>query len=125
MIGQIKWCALLGFLFIKDRGRHYEDNIDHLYPTMDSGGLPGLTKSSSGNPVLNNWANFMVTLVIITSITIAFNQAFVIVKLFLAKINLLQFSSKHAKDPGNFKGFSVLSRKNLYLILGQGLHSFW
>lgn len=124
MIGQIKWCALLGFLFIKDRGRHYEDNIDHLYPTMDSGGLPGLTKSSSGNPVLNNWANFMVTLVIITSITLAFNQAFVIVKLFLAKINLLQFSSKHAKDPGNFKGFSVLSRKNLYLILGQGLHSF-
>ncbi|RCK57573.1 hypothetical protein Cantr_06675 [Candida viswanathii] len=124
MIGQIKWCALLGFSFVSDRSRPFKKYVDNLYATLDAGGLPGLTKSSSGNPVLNNWANFMVTLIIITAITVVFNQAFVIVKLFLAKANLLKFSSNHAKVAGNFKGFSVLSRKNLYLILGQVLHSF-
>ncbi|EMG46483.1 hypothetical protein G210_3273 [Candida maltosa Xu316] len=131
MIGQIKWCALMGFSFVSTKGKKLKGYTDNIYMTLTAGGLASLTKYSSNNPVINNWPDFMVTFVIVTIIVIAFNQSFVIAKILLHKVKWIKsLSSNNIKfnnnntNKTNFQGFSILSRKNLYLILGQVIHFF-
>lgn len=125
IIGQIKWCALVGFSLVFKNANHSHNHVDNVYATLESGGLPNLTRYISSDLIINNWANFIVTLIVVIAIHVVLNQLFIMSKLLLDKIELGNFrSKKFFMKGGDFNGFSIFSKKNLYLIIGQVLHLF-
>lgn len=125
ILGQIKWCALIGFSPVFKNEHHSYNHSDNVYYTLETGGLPNLTRYISNDLIINNWANFIVTFIVVIVMHIVLSQLFIMSKLLLDKLDLGNSRSKKLfVRGGDFNGFSIFSKKNFYLILGQVLHLF-
>ncbi|CAK9441777.1 uncharacterized protein LODBEIA_P56450 [Lodderomyces beijingensis] len=116
MIGQIKWCALLGFDFIKHPYYYESYRQDNVYVTLSGGGLTGLSIYGGESPLINSWPNFMVVLLVLCVILIVTRQLFIAAKLVTDKFWKKWFNRSLNKYEASFEFFS---RKNLYLVVGQ------
>ncbi|KAI5969535.1 hypothetical protein CANMA_001426 [Candida margitis] len=119
MIGQISWCALIDFILVKDETRGHQAQVDDgVYTTFSTGGLSTLTQYNSRAQVRNNWPNFMADLGMVMCSTIIVRQIIMFSKRFLDKALKSHYNKSLVKNPSDFV---FLSKKNLYLVVGQVL----
>jgi hypothetical protein len=114
LIGQFRWCALLGYPVINKQGFR-SVGLDNIYRTLNTGGLKSLTVYFSNQfSVQLNWPNFMLCLLIWILVLIFLQQLFLFIK------HLVDRARK-----GNNDYFQFTRQKNLYLIGGQVLSNFF
>ncbi|KAG2734101.1 hypothetical protein G9P44_003626 [Scheffersomyces stipitis] len=123
LIGQIRWCALLGVSILHRSVPETVTRMDNIYSTMNTGGLKSLTLFTSDKSILNNWPNFILCLIIVVGIIIAIQQSFLVLKILFSciakKFNIKKNCRKPDSDQINFT-----FKKNLYFIVGQALDAF-
>lgn len=131
LVGQIRWCALMGFAFIRNgKSRHTE--LDNIYVTLNLDGLKNLATYSNDLSFYDCWPNFILALVIWTLIMIVAHQLFLILRM-----SFSWFYNRKRKNRGtrnhqeylfsssNNLDYEFTMKKNLYHILGQVLKNFF
>ncbi|KAK6462625.1 hypothetical protein DFJ63DRAFT_313757 [Scheffersomyces coipomensis] len=141
LIGQIRWCALLGVSLINrsDGGPQRITKQDNVYTTMNVSGLKSLTLFSSDESIVANWPNFILTFIIVVGIVSVAQQLYMFVRYIVLKLverysdsNVLMNrqapSSSYSlfeKNPNYLLQKSQFSfKKHLYLMLGQVIEGF-
>jgi hypothetical protein len=139
IIGQLKWCALLGTNVFRNHFRHrhhrvehtsnsrnkefydWNENRDNIYMTINSGGIKSLTSFTSDPTSYDIWPNFMFCFAIWLLIQASVQEMFLLFK-FASDSFAKHFSKRNplASD----SNFQFLSKNNMYYILGQIFHSF-
>ncbi|EGW32055.1 uncharacterized protein SPAPADRAFT_71567 [Spathaspora passalidarum NRRL Y-27907] len=135
LIAQIRWCALLGSNIIKSSSRQLQrpSNQDSIYVTIETGQLYTLSVFTTDSSIDHTWPNFIILLIIVIIIVIGFEQLFILLKLFMDNLNkdgqAFWMKKKKKNANGNKRkalaeNFSLISRNNGYLMVGQVLHLF-
>lgn len=131
LVGQIRWCALMGFGFIRNGiTRHTE--LDNIYVTLNLEGLKNLATFSNDLSFYDCWPNFILAFVIWTLIMIVAHQLFLILKM-----SFSWFYNRKGKNCGTRShekyrfssstdlDYEFTMKKNIYHILGQVLKNFF
>lgn len=121
VMGQIKWCLLLGFDFLlrKSSSRLVSGNI---YVTMDVGGLESLALYTSDGNIELAWPNFMITLFIWMALALASYQLFICLRL-LSRGRKSNAAKARNDEPVN-DIFEYSWVKNIYALVGHILRQF-
>lgn len=127
LIGQIRWCALLGISLLGRSSDYTHKSSDNIYVTLNGGGLKSLALYSTDRSIHDGWPNFMLCLLAWTVFSITAQQVFLITKsiidFVIKKFNRNKKSLLNdEKSPGS--NFNFTFTKNLYYILGSILSSF-
>ncbi|KAK6456863.1 uncharacterized protein RJT20DRAFT_116732 [Scheffersomyces xylosifermentans] len=127
LIGQIRWCALLGVPIVNRSAARHVTRSDNIYVTMNTGGLKSLTLLTTDKSIIENWPNFILCFLIVVSIVIVLQEIFLVIKIFLSRLmrhSKLRDKLKLYETPVHEPQFHFTFRKNLYFILGQILDAF-
>ncbi|RLV95142.1 hypothetical protein JA1_001201 [Spathaspora sp. JA1] len=132
LIAQIRWCALLGSSIIKSSPRKLQQpsSSDNIYVTIESGQLNALSVFTTDSDIDHTWPNFIILLIIVMIIVIGVEQLFILLKLFMNQFMGETFWTNKNNISGNKKNralaenFSLISKNNGYLMIGQVLHLF-
>ncbi|KAF6044194.1 Transient receptor putative (TRP) ion channel family protein [Candida parapsilosis] len=117
MIGQVSWCALIDFILVKQESTsHQIQSDDGVYVTLSAGGLPSLTQYNSQTRIGDIWPNFMADLGMVMLMAIVLRQLLFFLKKCLDKILKRHYHKSLVKNPS---AVVFLSKKNLYLVVGQ------
>lgn len=128
IIGQIRWCSLLGISLIRSPSKHRgKSQTDNIYVTLNRGGLKSLALYSTDQSIHSSWPNFMLCLTAWICISILLQQ------MFLGFKRIIDYLiKKHTKDmkllsndeENEMSNFQFTLSKNLYYILGQIFNNF-
>lgn len=95
LIGQIRWCSLLGFNILNKEYSVPSPHSDNAYVTLNFSGLKSLSLYSSNGLIQYSWLNFMICLIIWMAITIFVYQFFIALKLAHLKLKVKVKGLKH------------------------------
>ncbi|KAG7663535.1 uncharacterized protein J8A68_002919 [[Candida] subhashii] len=124
IIGQIRWCALMGYSVLSRNIPQSTSSRDNIYVTINSGGLKSLTVYSTDESIVDSWPNFIICLIIIIMIVIGFEQLFIFFKLCIDRLIKRYNAKKESLMNDETSEFSLISRNNGYFILGQVFHLY-
>lgn len=81
LVGQIKWCALLGISII-DRNGGRDGELDNVHTTYNRGGLKSLTAFLTDHRSIHStWPNFIIVLLLVTVCSIVGREFILVFKL--------------------------------------------
>lgn len=112
LLGQLRWCALLGFSVIHRGPQKSHSQFDNVYVTFNSGGLKLLAQYSTNNQLAHDlWPNFVLCMLCWVVIVCGLQQTMLVAKWGYDKAmgrrsNLVNFA------------------KNIYYMMGQALNVF-
>lgn len=133
LIGQLRWCALLGIRLINVHRPRHRIKADNIYVTMNRGGLKTLAVYSTDQSMHDSWPNFMLCLICWIAISMTAQQIFLGVKALFDKyfLNHRQQPSQTEKTPDqdvdgqlDFKTYELSFSKNMYYMVGHVLSTF-
>lgn len=131
LIGQIRWCALMGFALIRN-GMSRSTELDNIYVTLNLEGLKNLATYSNDLSYYDCWPNFILSFVVWTLIIIVADQLFLILRKSFRwfynrakKTHNTRTSEKYPISGSNNLDYEFTMRKNFYHILGQVLKNFF
>lgn len=130
LIGQIRWCALMGFVFIHDSKGNYVER-DNIYMTLNLDGLKNLATYSSDLTYDSCWTNFIITFAIWTMISIVAHHLFLILRFIflciyrkIVKKDSNSHNTKAITSSVPRANYEFTIKMNFYHILGQVLQNF-
>lgn len=131
LIGQIRWCALMGFAFIGN-GISRRTELDNIYVTLNLDGLKNLATYSNDLSYYECWPNFIIAFVAWTLIVIVAHQLFLILRKSFSwfynrikKTHSAKTFEKYPNSGSNHLDYEFTMKKNFYHILGQVLKNFF
>lgn len=135
LIGQIRWCSLLGFNILNKRFAVPSLLSDNAYITLNFSGLKSLSLYSSNGFIHYSWQNFMVCLIIWMAFTMVIYQFFIALKLTHLKLKLKVKASKllklrkkkeafDDKEAGKEIQSNYSIRRNAWALVGHCLRVF-
>lgn len=133
LIGQIRWCALLGISLIHHSNHHHRIQADNIYVTMNTGGLKTLALYSTDQSMHDSWPNFMLCFICWLAISMAAEQIFLGVKALFDKYLLKLLAKKSDTEKVALVGeaydtdinsYKFTFTKNLYFMVGHFLSTF-
>lgn len=134
LIGQIRWCSLLGVNLLNKNYSIPSPQSDNAYITLNFSGLKSLSLYSSNGFIHYSWQNFMVCLIIWMAISMLIYQCYIALKLthlkqkFKVKASKLLRLKKGAKfgdkdlDKDFHSNYSVT--RNAWALVGHCLRVF-
>lgn len=131
LIGNIRWCALMGIYFIGSLSSSPQMESSNVYITFNSGGMNSLALYSFNGFIHYSWPNFMICLLAWITITLVVYQMFIMLKLVAKRCTrcwpwlqrLCPFTT-HDSDPKEDLVFTYSVSKNLSAVLGHILNQF-
>lgn len=135
LIGQIRWCSLLGVNILNKSYSIPSPQSDNAYITLNFSGLKSLSLYSSNGFIHYSWQNFMVCLIIWIAITLFIYQFFIAVKLTHLNLKLKVKTSKllklrkkgpnmDNKEVGKEIQSDYSVRRNAWALIGHCLRVF-
>lgn len=94
LIGQIRWCSLLGVNILNKNYSIPSPQSDNAYITLNFSGLKSLSLYSSNGFIHYSWQNFMVCLIIWMAVSMLIYQCYIALKLTHLKLKLKVKASK-------------------------------
>ena len=132
LIGQIRWCALMGFTIIKNKITQRHTELDNIYVTLNLDGLKNLVTYSNDLSFYDCWPNFILAFVIWTLIMIVAHQLFLIIRKLFSWLYNRKRKNCGTRSYGKYPfsnstdlDYEFTMKKNLYHILGQVLKNFF
>lgn len=112
LIGQLRWCALLGFSLMHRGPQMLHSQLDNVYVTFNSGGLKLLAQYSNNNQLAHDlWPNFVLCMVCWVIVVCGLQQVLLVVK--------------WAYDRALGRRSTLVNlTKNFYYMVGQALNVF-
>lgn len=132
LMGQIRWCALLGINILQLLTPLPLLESDNVYITLNSSGLGALALYSTSRFIFYSWPNFMACLAAWIAITMILYQGFILFRLLTRKISqkhphfrgtLPRLADDHAIE-NNSVTFRFSASKNAWALVGHILRQF-
>lgn len=122
LMGQIRWCALLGISVLQKEKWTSQLQSDNVYITLDSSGLRPLALYSSDRSVYYSWPNFMLCLLIWIVITVFAYQCMIMFRLFARKFT--HRLTRTQPSTGGAQTFRYTIAKNKWALVGHAFRQF-
>lgn len=129
LIGQIRWCALMGINILQRLTSNSNLESDNVYITFKTSGLGSLALYSSNLSLHYSWPNFMLCLLVWIAITLVVYQGFIMFRIFTRKFRPKMQTPMHPTDgiqarKSNKVVFNYSLSKNAWALVGHIFRQF-